>query len=55
MKNFVATVKANKKTIIKRAVISGAIVATVVVVAGLYKANKDADEVFVLVPDSVNE
>lgn len=48
MKNFIETVKANKKVIIKRALIAGAVVTTVVVVGALYKAGKLED---VTVPD----
>lgn len=44
MKNFIETVKANKKVIIKRAVIASAVVATVIVAGALYRANVNADE-----------
>lgn len=49
MKHLVATVKANKKTIIKRTIIAAAVTATVLVVGALYKANADvAEEIFTL-------
>jgi len=43
MTNFVETLKANRKRIIKNVVIASAVVATVVVVGALYKANVDAN------------
>lgn len=47
MKNFVATVKANKKTIIRRTLIVAGVVTTVIVVGALYKKSADADVILV--------
>ena len=47
MKNLVATVKANKKTIIRRTLIVAGVVTTVIVVGALYKKSADADVILV--------
>lgn len=44
MNKFAEYLKANRKTIIKRAVIASAVVATVIVAGALYRANVNADE-----------
>jgi len=47
MKNFLATLKANKKTVIRRTIIAGAVVTTVIVVGALYKKGAFTDTVLV--------
>lgn len=53
--NILETIKANKKVIIKRALIAGAVVTTVIVVGALYKANVNAQDALEVAADAVAE